>query len=134
MLNKILSKFGYKHLELEELKEELKQLKNPYLNTAKLNRFSKKLRKDAICDCCGIKEDLTVHHLWPKKAHPTLAFKKDNVVVLCNKHHNDYHKYWKDTEATSPVTYNHFKILHQAKISHDVFSKHIETFKEKLKN
>jgi len=140
MINKLLEKMGYtKSLEIETLKAEIRLLTKmnqvPEQNT--LQRFSKKIRRDnPECDICHETkpETLTVHHLWPRSVYPQLAPEPDNVVVLCECCHNDYHKYWKDASETSPVTYDCFKTLHQAKPAQRRYNLHLLKLQDKIQS
>lgn len=95
------------------LQEEISGLKEVRFNSNKLQAWAKKVKRPGACDCCNHnkKEDLEAHHLWSKSQHPTLAYEKDNGVVLCNKCHREFHEMFSDNEFISPVKYEMFKKL-----------------------
>lgn len=45
-----------------------------------------------ICECCGTKVTLHVHHVKPFATHPALRFDPENSEVLCPKCHLSRHK------------------------------------------
>ena len=132
MIEKIMTNFGYiKCNKLQSMLTEIDNLKNPVISLRELKHWSKQIREESpFCDCCGTSEGLTVHHLYPKKFYPHLALHPHNGVVLCDKHHKEYHKFWGDTKNTSPVTYQHFKVLYHAKISQKAYSQMMTNTKE----
>lgn len=49
-------------------------------------------KRGAICECCGTKIILQVHHIKPFARHPELRFDVSNGAVLCPKcHHSRHH-------------------------------------------
>jgi 5-methylcytosine-specific restriction endonuclease McrA len=44
------------------------------------------------CRACHCKENLTVHHLKRKSRYPELEFDPNNLITLCRKCHDDWHK------------------------------------------
>ena len=62
-------------------------------NKNRWNELSLKLRKDVHCELCDIKEHLQVHHITSKfYMKSKLRFAKENLVVVCPKHHFMFHK------------------------------------------
>lgn len=58
------------------------------------------------CIICGSNKNLTVHHVIPCKNYERLYTNKDNLIVVCQKCHNQYHtKYSK----VNPTTLLKFK-------------------------
>ena len=43
------------------------------------------------CAICGSKTNLKSHHLFYKATYPRMSLMKNNVVVLCKKHHDEVH-------------------------------------------
>ncbi len=127
-----MRKFGYiNSSSLSVLTDEIDELKNPKVRSYDLKKWSKQIREESpFCDCCGTQEELTVHHLYPKHFFPALALHPHNGVVLCKKHHLEYHKYWADTKNTSPVTYQHFKTLYGAKVAQKAYQQMMVDTKE----
>ena len=123
MIQKIMRKFGYVNYEsLLVLTDEMDKLKPPKVSSYDLQKWSRDIRIESpLCDCCGTQENLTVHHLYPKHFFPSLALHPHNGVVLCKKHHLEYHKYWGDTKNTSPVTYQYFKTLYGARVAQKAY-------------
>lgn len=54
--------------------------------TARWARLSARLRRmQPFCTACGSRDDLTVDHVVPLAARPDLAYRIDNLQVLCRK-------------------------------------------------
>lgn len=49
-------------------------------------------RDDYICQDCGYKQSLIVHHILSVKTHPELRLKVDNGISLCGFCHKERHK------------------------------------------
>lgn len=51
------------------------------------------------CECCGTRDDLNVHHIFPVHVYPQLELEPYNLITLCRKHHfqighlNDWKKW-----------------------------------------
>lgn len=82
----------------------------------KLKEWSKRIRETGACDICGDTENLTAHHLWDKKTHPTLALQDENGVCLCDRHHRRFHSTYTSKSHTTPKMYNKYKIMIQNEI------------------
>lgn len=50
-------------------------------------------RDDYTCQSCGKRGGrLNAHHIWPFHRFPDLKFEVNNLVTLCKKCHDDFHK------------------------------------------
>ena len=45
------------------------------------------LRLEAVCQVCGTKKDLDVHHLIPFSWDASKELDTDNLITLCRTHH-----------------------------------------------
>lgn len=45
------------------------------------------IEKHPVCEACGSKEDLNVHHIVPFHNNPKLELEESNLITLCRKHH-----------------------------------------------
>ena len=86
------------------------------LDKNKLRDWSKRVRKVQECDICGTPDNLTAHHLWDKRMHPTLMYQDENGVCLCTKHHNGFHKEYTSKSHTSPAMYNKYRAVQKSAI------------------
>lgn len=50
------------------------------------------VQRGKICECCGTKVSLHVHHIKPFAKHPELRFELSNAEVVCPKCHASRHK------------------------------------------
>jgi len=94
--------------EFLQTKSKLKQI-----DQKKLQKWSQRVRSIGKCDICGSTSNLTAHHLWDKKTHPTLAYQDENGVCLCAECHNEFHKHYKQGPQVTPHMYQKFKVLKQ---------------------
>lgn len=44
---------------------------------------SEHLKKEPICQVCGSKDNLNVHHIQPYHLNPSLELDPDNLITLC---------------------------------------------------
>lgn len=49
------------------------------------------IKRDNVCQCCGLNKHLVAHHIFGYKEHPELAVNVDNGVTLCQFCHDKYH-------------------------------------------
>lgn len=49
------------------------------------------IKRDEVCQCCGLNKHLVAHHIFGYKEHPELAVNVDNGVTLCQFCHDKYH-------------------------------------------
>lgn len=49
------------------------------------------IKRDKVCQCCGLNKHQQVHHMFGYKEHPELATDINNGVVLCKFCHDKYH-------------------------------------------
>ena len=84
------------------------QLQKP--DKEKLRKWSLRVREIGQCDCCTSIKNLTAHHLWDKKTHPSLMYQDENGVCLCSECHNNFHKMYTSRTHTTPAMYSIFKI------------------------
>ena len=64
--------------------------------------------RDGICQCCeeaGTGGHLQVHHIFSLAEYPELGCLEENMICLCQKCHDKYHKSY--TEI-NPVTFSDF--------------------------
>ena len=128
-INKIMAKLGYipsgEHQKIiKENEMIIADLMCTHIKPYKHQKWAQKVRKGKVCDCCSSPKNLTAHHLWSRTKFPDLALEYDNGVALCDKCHNSYHKFWPGTEGSTPVNYQHFKTIHQAKESQKAYILH----------
>ena len=73
------------------------------------NRFRESvLKRDGVCQCCGNKEDLEVHHLFSFKSYNSLGADTKNGVGLCKECHSRYHSQYGTKKNNNPVTFAQF--------------------------
>ena len=68
----------------------------------------KVLKRDGICQCCGNKYNLEVHHPLPYNQYPSLRADTSNGIVLCKECHDEYHHKHGYKECANPVTLAQF--------------------------
>ena len=49
------------------------------------------IKRDEVCQCCGLNKHLVAHHIFGYKEHPELAVNVDNGITLCQFCHDKYH-------------------------------------------
>ena len=88
----------------EKLSEQI-GIKHPSYNpniTDEERRFQRKnyeykkfvkdvLKRDVVCQVCGKNKNLVVHHLYAFKKYKELRYESNNGIVLCKKHHKQFH-------------------------------------------
>lgn len=101
------------------LKKELSSVKSKYdklmviqpeLDKDKLYAWAQRVKEIGKCDICESTENLSAHHLWDKKTHPSLVYQDENGVCLCVTCHNAFHKRYTVKSHVTPSMYNKFKI------------------------
>jgi len=45
------------------------------------------VKKHPLCEVCGTKKSLEVHHCTPFHIDPTLELEETNLITLCTPHH-----------------------------------------------
>lgn len=50
------------------------------------------LQQHEKCSICGSKKDLVVHHVIKCENNEVLYLNPDNLIVLCNRCHTEYHR------------------------------------------
>lgn len=100
------------------------------ISQQKLQSWSKRVRKVGKCDICNEAENLSAHHLWDKKTHPSLALQDENGVCLCIDCHNKFHQTYTSDSHCAPSYYSKFKVRKQNEIA---TLKMIQLNSEKLK-
>ena len=86
--------------------EQVKEYKGTSSYWKLQDNINKKLMDTTKCEICGRTEDLTVHHIIPCKNYERLYVNKDNLIVICQRCHNEYHKKYK---KINPSTLLKFK-------------------------
>lgn len=66
------------------------------------------LNRDKVCQCCGKKEDLEVHHLFSFNAYNHLGADPKNGIALCKECHKRYHSQYGTKKHNNPVTLAQF--------------------------
>lgn len=75
-------------------------------NYWKLQRTIKKLKeKDNRCFVCGSKEKIVPHHLKKVKQTSEEYYSENNIVLLCDVHHRQYHRQYSNV---NPKTFSEF--------------------------
>ena len=68
------------------------------------------LDKDGyLCQCCGLGEDLQIHHIMPVNLYPEQAFDVSNSITLCKTCHKEYHSRHGYKEDCNLQSYNEFQ-------------------------
>lgn len=50
-------------------------------------------QNERVCICCGLeKRKMQIHHLESRNIRPDLIFDKNNLVIICENCHKDFHK------------------------------------------
>lgn len=93
------------------------------------NRFRESvLKRDGVCQCCGNKEDLEVHHTFPFHKYNSLGADTNNGITLCKECHNEYHSQFGYKKRNNPVTLAQFLrdygMNPQTKLSDSFFDTH----------
>ena len=52
---------------------------------------AKHLRTHPVCEACGGKKDLQVHHVTPFHVDPKLELDQSNLITLCGPGHRNHH-------------------------------------------
>ena len=76
----------------------------------RLTEWAKRVKKAGKCDTCGSEDELTAHHLYDKKTHPSLRFVDDNGVCLCKDCHEKFHSMFNCKTNCTPKMYEKFKV------------------------
>ena len=77
-----------------------------------LGTIKKLKEKENRCFVCGTTENIVPHHIRKAKQSNDDYYNENNIVLLCNKHHIQYHK---ENSSVNPKTFgeflkkNHFK-------------------------
>ena len=66
------------------------------------------LKRDKVCQCCGSKDDLIVHHLFSFSEYNHLGADTKNGVVLCKECHKRYHSQYGTKKHNNPITFAQF--------------------------
>ena len=107
-LEKIKAEFEILKISIDDF--HMKKIeKNQKLNNQKLYNWAKNVRAIGKCDICEETDNLTAHHLYDKKTHPTLAYQYENGVCLCKSCHEGFHEMYTHRSQTSPVQYKKYK-------------------------
>lgn len=78
-------------------------------NSPEYKRYREKvLKRDGVCQCCGNKDDLQVHHPLPYEQYPSLRADTSNGIVLCKECHDEYHHKNGYKKDANPVTLAQF--------------------------
>lgn len=65
-------------------------------------------KRDKVCQCCGCKKNLTVHHVFGKAKYPQYASLEINLVTLCWECHERFHKTYIGTDSVNIGTLTAF--------------------------
>jgi 5-methylcytosine-specific restriction endonuclease McrA len=79
----------------------------------KLKAWAARVRDSGKCDICESTNNLSAHHLWDKKTHPSLMYQDQNGVCLCTECHNQFHAMYTAKSHVTPAMYQKFKIIKQ---------------------
>jgi len=74
---------------------------NPRMNNREKRWVRAVKKRDKFCFICGGDKELKAHHLESFDIHPELRYDLKNGIVLCSKHHKEFHKkygYGKNTK------------------------------------
>lgn len=70
-------------------------------------------RDNHKCQICGYDETLTLHHIYGRKQCQILALDDNNLITLCFKCHQNYHRTYKNV---TPYTFSKFILSHKHNI------------------
>lgn len=65
------------------------------------NNINKLMSEQTHCSICGSTHDLTVHHVLLCKNYERLYTNKDNLIVICNNCHHQYHAKYSNVNPTT---------------------------------
>lgn len=78
-------------------------------NSPEYLRYREKvLKRDGVCQCCGSKDDLQVHHPLPYNQYNSLRADTNNGIVLCKECHDEYHNRNGYKRDVNPITLAQF--------------------------
>ena len=98
---------GYSHHKPNKFIDNTNKTVNR--DSKEYNRFLESvLKRDGVCQCCGNKEDLEVHHLFSFKSYNSLGADTKNGVGLCKECHSRYHSQYGTKKNNNPVTFAQF--------------------------
>ena len=86
----------------------------------KLRDWSKKIRKDGICEICGSEENLQAHHVLSKEHYPQFKYELMNGVCLCARCHK-----WSKLSAHKNAVFFIEWLKNNKKIQYDWAVKHV---------
>ena len=82
----------------------------PKEDIEKSKKWARRIKSVNKCDICETCDNLTAHHLWDKKNHPSLRYQDENGVCLCQECHNGFHKQYTNKSHVTPAMYQKYKI------------------------
>ena len=65
------------------------------------------LKRDKVCQCCGLDKRLQAHHIYGYEENPELAYKESNGIILCQFCHDKYHSVY-GIKDINPVKFAKF--------------------------
>ena len=78
----------------EEENEEYHKTRSSFYNQPKWRNLRKEiLDEQKSCYVCNSTLDPHVHHIQNRKEYPDKAYDKDNLIVMCNSCHTQYHNF-----------------------------------------
>lgn len=66
------------------------------------------LKRDGVCQCCGSKEELEVHHSLPFSQYNSLGADTNNGITLCKECHREYHSQYGYKRKNNPISLAQF--------------------------
>ena len=61
-------------------------------NSKEYKKFKQSvLKRDGVCQCCGSKDELEVHHPMPFNQYNSIGADTNNGITLCKECHAEYH-------------------------------------------
>ena len=105
----VLNKGGRGLQNTSEYVDEINSGQGITRNSPEYSKYREKvLKRDGVCQCCGSKNILEVHHLLPYKQYVSLRADVNNGIVLCKYCHDAYHNKHGYKRNANPITLARF--------------------------
>ena len=88
--------------ELKQSSRKRKKIKNWRSDYGYQEFREMVINRDNCCKCCGTKENLEVHHIFPYNQYKTLRTDVSNGLTLCKDCHKRYHSLYGKKQYATP--------------------------------
>lgn len=93
----------------EEIKLEQQKTKYPIRKDEGYQDFRYTvINRDKVCQCCGTKKQLDVHHILPYSDYEDFRVDPNNGILLCRSCHTTYHRLYGYHDNINSETLNEF--------------------------